>query len=121
MPDSNILISHLNHELDVFAFLGTLPEYEFCVSIIAAIETLAKPNITAEEEQRAKMLLARFPQVDIADPVKNEAVSILRRKLLKLPDAVIAATAVLLNATLLSNDPHLTKFTWPGYTVRSVQ
>jgi predicted nucleic acid-binding protein len=118
--DSNIIISHLNNEFDLFAFFETQPEYEICLSVIASLETLAKPELTTEEEKKAKDFLMKFPQVDILEPIKNEAAAILRTKKLKLPDAVIAATAILLNATVLSNDPHLKNFIWPGYTVQSV-
>jgi predicted nucleic acid-binding protein len=36
-------------------------------------------------------------------------------KALLLPDALIAASAITLNATVLSNDPHLRDFQWAGY------
>jgi predicted nucleic acid-binding protein len=65
-------------------------------------------------------LLARFIQVDIFGPIINETAVILRRKTLDFPDAIIAATAVMLNATVLSNDPHLRYFSWPGYTAQPV-
>jgi predicted nucleic acid-binding protein len=45
------------------------------------------------------------------------AIKLRRTGSLKLPDAIIAATAILLKATLLSNDNGLTGFFWPGYTV----
>jgi predicted nucleic acid-binding protein len=37
-----------------------------------------------------------------------------------LPDAIIAATAISLNATVLSNDPHLRDFQWEGYAALPV-
>jgi hypothetical protein len=52
--DSNIIIGHLNNEFDLFTFFETQPEYEICLSVIASIETLAKPELTTEEEKKAK-------------------------------------------------------------------
>jgi predicted nucleic acid-binding protein len=37
-----------------------------------------------------------------------------------LPDALIAASAINLNATVLSNDPHLRDFQWEGYKARPI-
>jgi predicted nucleic acid-binding protein len=53
-------------------------------------------------------------------PTRNEAIRIRRgnAKSVLLPDALIAANAISLNATVLSDDPHLRDFKWPGYTAR---
>jgi predicted nucleic acid-binding protein len=40
--------------------------------------------------------------------------------MLNFPDTIIAVTAIVLNAILLSNDPHLRDFNWPGYTAQPV-
>jgi predicted nucleic acid-binding protein len=45
----------------------------------------------------------------------DEAIRIRRTRDLKLPDALIAASAVMLHAAVLSNDPHLRDFQWKGY------
>jgi predicted nucleic acid-binding protein len=49
---------------------------------------------------------------------REYAIAISRSKKLLLPDALIAATALSLNATVISNDPHLRDFQWPGYSAR---
>jgi predicted nucleic acid-binding protein len=36
---------------------------------------------------------------------------------LKLPDAIVAATAVFMDAALVTADARLCKLTWPGFTV----
>jgi predicted nucleic acid-binding protein len=78
--------------------------------VVTSIEALAKPDSTPEQLQDARDLLERFIQVDIFGPIINETAVILRRKALDFPDAIIAATAIMLNATVLSNDPHLRDF-----------
>jgi predicted nucleic acid-binding protein len=118
--DSNIIISHLNRDLNIDSFFAHTPDCEKCISVITSIEALAKPDSTPEQLQDARNLLARFIQVDILGPIIDETALILRRKLLDFPDAIIAATAVMLNATVLSNDPHLRDFSWPGYAAQPV-
>jgi predicted nucleic acid-binding protein len=118
--DSNIIISHLNRELNIASFFANKPDCEKCISVVTSIEALAKPDSTPEQLQDARDLLAQFIQVDIFGPIINETAVILRRKALDFPDAIIAATAVMLNATVLSNDPHLRDFNWPGYTAQPV-
>jgi predicted nucleic acid-binding protein len=118
--DSNIIISHLNHGLNIDDFFADKPNCEKCISVVTSIEALAKPDSTPEQLQDVRDLLARFIPIDIFGPVINETAVILRSKLLNFPDAIIAATAIMLNATVLSNDPHLRDFNWPGYTALPV-
>jgi predicted nucleic acid-binding protein len=115
--DSNILISTLNHKLDLEAFLDGLPDCEMYINLVTEIEVLAKPGMDAKEEAEARALLDCFLWAEIDKPTRNEAVCIRRAKdkPLRLPDALIAASAVTLKATVLSNDPHLRDYQWPGY------
>ncbi|MDR3172804.1 MAG: PIN domain-containing protein [Treponema sp.] len=39
---------------------------------------------------------------------------------IKLPDAIIAATAIVLKATVISSDPHLLNLPSPGFPVQSL-
>jgi predicted nucleic acid-binding protein len=118
--DSNIIIGHLNHELSIDGFFAKQPDCEKCISVVTSIEALAKPDSTPEQLQDARDLLARFIHVDIFGPIINETAVILRRKTLDFPDAIIAATVIMLNATVLSTDPHLRDFNWPGYAAQPV-
>jgi predicted nucleic acid-binding protein len=71
--------------------------------------------MTEPEIQGTKAFLAQFEMVDMIPSIKDMTIEIRRATGLKLPDAVIAATSVILNATLLSNDPHhIKKAIWPG-------
>jgi predicted nucleic acid-binding protein len=113
--DSTVIINHLNQRADIGAFFSDIPEYEWYVSIITEIEVLSKPGMTEPEIQGTKTFLAQFEIVDMIPAIKDMTIEIRRASGLKLPDAVIAATAVILNATLLSNDlHHIKKVIWPG-------
>jgi predicted nucleic acid-binding protein len=114
MVDSNILISHLNNDLNINSFFSGQDKCEKYINRVVEMETLAKPDMTAKEEADARDLLSGFIRVDMDDIIQAEAVKIRREKIL-LPDAVIAATAIILNATILSNDPHLLDYKRDGY------
>jgi predicted nucleic acid-binding protein len=120
LPDSNIFISHLNGELDINAFFDAQPDCDKYVNRIVEIEVLAKPNLSAAEESEAKALLSQFKCIDMTNAMRDEAARIRRTKGLLLPDAIIAAAAICLNATVLSNDPHLRDYHCPGYTALPV-
>ncbi|GHV06396.1 hypothetical protein FACS189485_14840 [Spirochaetia bacterium] len=122
MADSNVLIDTLNHKLDFAAFIDTLPDCELYINPVIWVETLAKPIMSSAEETEARALLSWFLWADIDEYALEKAVLIRRAepKAMLLPDALIAASAINLNATVLSNDPHLRDFQWDGYKARPI-
>jgi len=59
--------------------------------------------------------------IPLSRKIKLTTIAIRRQNIkLKIPDAAIAASAVLLHATLLTNDQHLLTFQWPGLTIRKL-
>jgi predicted nucleic acid-binding protein len=122
--DSSVVINHLNSKLDIDAFfnaLPPLPKVDRFISGITAIEALSKPGMTELDIAEAKILLLKFVSIDLLGPKIKETAAVLRRdRGLLTPDAIIAATAIILGATCLSNDDHLLKLVWPGYTVKTI-
>jgi predicted nucleic acid-binding protein len=120
--DSNILIDTLNHKLDLLAFLDALPDCELYINPVVWVETLAKPEMTGDEDAEARALLSWFLWADIDASVLDEVVLIRRAnpRTMLLPDAFIAASAISLKATVLSNDPHLLDFQREGYAAQPV-
>jgi len=114
--DSNILIDTLNHRLNLPAFLDTLPDCEIYINPVVEIEVLAKAGMSEQEEASARILLDSFKWAEVDKSVCEITIQIRRAKELRLPDALIAATAITLNATVLSNDPHLRDYHRLGYT-----
>ncbi|MDR2049981.1 MAG: PIN domain-containing protein [Treponema sp.] len=49
--------------------------------------------------------------------VEQNTVLFRRSKKLKIPDSIIAATALTLQATIISRDDHFTRLNWPGLPV----
>ncbi|UBF29345.1 type II toxin-antitoxin system VapC family toxin [Kovacikia minuta CCNUW1] len=81
-----------------------LPSGQYHVSIITEMELLSYPSLSPTEEQQIRSFLAQMVIVRIDDPIKNAAITLRKQHRLKLPDAIIAATAQSLSALLLTND-----------------
>jgi predicted nucleic acid-binding protein len=119
--DSSVIIKHLNNELDLNTFFSTQGECERCVSVITFIEALADSDMTMEEEEVARDFISGCVFMDITPEIREKTVLIRRfKKNLRLPDAVIAATAIELRAILLSTDRHLKNFKWPGLVIQPI-
>ena len=66
---------------------------KLAISSITWMETLSYP-FTADEEQIVRTFLKEFRLVEISSPVMELSVEIRRKKKMKLPDAIIAASAI---------------------------
>lgn len=74
------------------------------LSVVAEIEALSYPDLTDKDRQMIATYVQRCTVIGIGDRVKHEAVHLRAVHKLKLPDAIIAATALVLDATLLTAD-----------------
>ncbi len=81
-----------------------LPDGRYSVSIITEIELLSFSGISAWEEQKIRDLLFLLDRVHLTDTVRDETIRLRRKNRLKLPDAIIAASALIHDAVLLTND-----------------
>ncbi|MGD1702809.1 PIN domain-containing protein [Dapis sp. BLCC M229] len=77
------------------------------MSIITEIELLSYPSLTPVEEVQIRNFLAQITIVGIESQIKDLAIALRKSYRLKLPDAIVAATAQLLNAKLFTNDARL--------------
>jgi predicted nucleic acid-binding protein len=77
------------------------------VSIITEIELLGFPRLTQQDETRIRSLLSGFAVVAVDERIAAQAVVLKRRRGLKTPDAIIAATALLEDACLVTRDQAL--------------
>ncbi|MGH8476868.1 MAG: PIN domain-containing protein, partial [Methylococcales bacterium] len=74
---------------------------------ITEIELLSFPDLQVGEEQRIRDFLAVADRVAISEPIRDQAIALRRLHRLKVPDAIVAATAIVANAVLFSNDGKL--------------
>ena len=100
--DSNIFILLFNDRLS-----ENLPEGEIACSIITEIELLSFPLLSAQEEKIIRDCLSAIAVYNINDAIKEETIRLRRIHRLKLPDAIIAATAGIHAAVLLTNGEQL--------------
>ena len=121
MLDSNVVIDTLNDDFRFAAFMADFPNWEVYINPVVAIEVLAKAGMSEDTEAAARALLDSFKWKEIDKAVCEVAIQIRRAKELRLPDALIAASAIVLNATVLSNDSRLRDYQRSGYTARATR
>ena len=77
------------------------------VSVITEIELLSYPLLSNDENDRIRAFLDDIAIAGINNEIVTATISLRRKFRLRLPDAVIAGTALALNAVLLPNDSRL--------------
>jgi predicted nucleic acid-binding protein len=95
--DTNVLIYHLRLALteEVTLQLGeALKAQRAFISVITRIEMLAWKGHTDESLRQTTDLIKLLPELPMSEPVIVQAIRIRKAYGLKLPDAVIAATAM---------------------------
>ena len=84
-----------------------LPAGKYTISVITELELLAYPGLSGQEADQVETFISKISVAELTSSVKKHAIDYRKRLNLKLPDAIIAATARALDATLLSNDQRL--------------
>lgn len=98
--DTNILIDYLN---GIDLARTEINRYTTaCISPITWMEVMA--GVNPDSEVTVRRFLNRFKQVDINSEVAEAAVAIRRRHRMKLPDAIIWASALSTSALLVSRN-----------------
>ena len=99
--DSDVLLDFLD------GYAPAAPELaryrERCISIISWIEVMAGARTGADEDTR-RAFLDHFRIVPLTQRVAEEAVALRREYRLKLPDAIIWASAITANCLLVSRN-----------------
>ena len=104
--DTNILIAYLEGEETVVAFVLTQKEAgrTLFVSSISVAELLSRNTLTSTDIAHIKNLVGSLLSVPLDDELA-EAVGALRRKYkLPIPDAAVAATALVRQSPLVTRD-----------------
>ena len=102
----------LDTDVVLYALQGALenglPQGDLLISIITEIEVLAFSRMTPEQEERVREMLGRMRVVPLDESVKREAILPRRTTGLRLPDAIILASAIATGSELLTNDRKMT-------------
>ena len=70
---------------------------------------LPYPSLRPEEEKQIGQFLEEISVVELNPEIKKRTIQIRRAHKVKLPDAIIIATALSLEAKIFSNDTQMTK------------
>lgn len=100
LTHTNFLIYLLEGRSEAAAFAT----YSFAVSLVTEIELLGRYKLEANEETAIRDLLDDCVIIDLNASVKQKAVALKQSRRIKLPDALIAATAQVFDLTLLTAD-----------------
>lgn len=94
--DTNILIYHLHSALDKNAerLLKTVLERGSYISVITRIELLGWHKHTSKSIRLTESLLEFLEESPLTSEVVDICVALRRKNNIKIPDAVIAATAI---------------------------
>lgn len=85
----------------------SLPKGEYFISIITEMELLSYPELDEAQHAWLTKFINEIETVGIDEEIKQAAILLRRQYRLKLPDAIIAATAIVRDAVLYSNDAGL--------------
>ena len=96
----------------------SMPAGTYFLSAITEIELFSFPGLTANHESALRDLLQDVSVVGIDAAVSREAIRLRRDHRLRVPDAIVAGTAIALNAQLLTNDQRLLSV--PGLNSRAM-
>lgn len=99
--DTNILIYFLNKDSGVYSAIEDKTIY---ISFISELELLSFRHYTNAEKKSVNDLLSDCIIIDISNEIKILAVEHRIKNKLKLPDAIIAATAQHLSVPLFTAD-----------------
>lgn len=103
--DTNTVLYLLGGKLNS----NNLPEGKFFISVINELELLSYPAISKVEEIKIKKFIDDIDVLDIDEMIKIETIRLRKKHNLKLPDAIICATALSQSAMLVTFDESLKK------------
>jgi predicted nucleic acid-binding protein len=108
----NVIPSELEKELD---------NADLSISVITEIELFSKPELPPDEERNLRAFLSdKISIIDLTEQIKKETIALRRTVKHKLPDCIVAATAIVLNATLLTADEKLLHLKWQNFNVKNI-
>jgi hypothetical protein len=102
--DSNIIIYHLNGDVTIERMLEGKTIY---VSFVTEIEIKSAKSLTKTEQSTINTLFSYCRIIHSNPDIVLSAIELRKRYKLKTPDALIGATALLLNLPLITADKQL--------------
>ena len=105
MIDTNVWIDGIAGNLSKNAFLKVSVGAEWAgYSAITRLELFGFPGLTEAEEGKIRELLQAFEEVPVTTEIIDRAIQIRKRAKVKVPDAIIGATALVLECNLVTRN-----------------
>ena len=112
--DTNILIDYLN---GIEAAQQEIDQYQLkLISVITFIEVMVGAK-TSEEEKTIRGFLASFEVVELSAEIAQETIALRKALRLKIPDAIVYATARAEGCLIVSRNTKDLKPEWPDVRV----
>jgi predicted nucleic acid-binding protein len=89
--DTNVLIYLLDGNQKV---VELLKDNEVYISFVTELELFGKKGLSPLEKIKIQSLISQFTIVDINSSIKRRVITLRENYTIKLPDAIIAATAI---------------------------
>lgn len=99
--DTNIILYLLNGDVTLAELLN---EKQLYISVITELELLTYRDITFQEIEILKEFLEECKIINLDDAIKIETINIRKKYNTKLPDSIIAATALFMDLPLITAD-----------------
>jgi pilT protein domain protein len=100
LADTNALIYLLNGDSCMFPYL----EKNLAISIISTMELLSFSGMTETEGQSIRAFINDCKEIALSNEIKEKTIEIRKKYRTKLPDAIIAASAIVNNLPLITAD-----------------
>jgi len=98
-----------------------LNEANLFISVISEIELFCKHGMPQDEEVNLCTFISeRLSVIDLSNAVKKETINLRRNTKHKLPDCIVAATAIVQKAVLLTADKRLLDLSIHGLQIQDI-
>jgi len=118
--DTCAVVKLLDQQYDLYSLGINIDEAQLLTSVIVRMELLSKRGITNDEENDILEFLDDLTIIPLNETIEKKAIEIRRSTSVKLPDSIVAATSIILNAILLTDDRQLLNLSLPGFRTQNI-
>jgi predicted nucleic acid-binding protein len=118
--DTCAVIKLINNQYDLSSLGINVDESKLIISVIVRMELLSKRDMTLRELEDVNTFLGSVTVVSLNEEIEKKAIELRRSTKVKLPDSIVAATSIVLDTVLLTDDKALLNLSWPGFRAQNI-